>query len=1063
MNKSLHIYQASAGSGKTRTLVKEYLTLAFANQANYKNTLAITFTNKATEEMKNRVVGYLVELSEGKQAELANEIILELNNRGVDAKNFEVKKAASQVLSSILHDYSSFNISTIDSFCIRVIKSFAKELGLPIGFKLELDSESVLEKLTNSLLDNIGKDDNLTKYIEDYIVYQLNGDKTWNIDSDIKEFGKQILSEQFWKRKFITNDDVYDDKGRMLNLISGIKSLKFSVEESLKSEGKKIIDALNAENVSYGDLVGGKTGSILRYAEKLQSEVAGPPSLTMKAFDAGKSLFKVKAGCEPVVLNSLRKILDILAEKLIQYNTANAIFKTIYNIGILGDLIRLLDSYRKENRTILSTDINNFLRLIISDDVSPFIYEKVGVKLKHFMLDEFQDTSQFQWDNIKPLLVNSLSEENSSLIVGDVKQSIYRWRNGDMRLLLNGVEEDLNSFKELISKKTLKTNFRTHKEIVEFNNLFFESLKEFFEKTQEDGYSNQYLIQSYDKDVTSQDVNEKKNDGYVEINFFDDDKESELKSNEESEKRVVEILSELKEDGYKPGDVLVLVRTESDSRDISEVITKAGYSVVSALSLLLKNSSKVNFIISTLKYLADSSNKLARTEMLYNYNQFSGGTKSDLEVFDDSLDVTGKIFLELLPDEFFKPNEKPKRLPVLYNLTAYELVEHIVGIFKLNVNADPYIINFVDEVYKFSKEKESDVNSFLEYWEEKKDKLSINLPEDKNSVRVMTIHKSKGLESKVVIVPYANWEIDIDGKKDEIWASADEPPFNKASAYYIKATKEVSETLFAEDYAEEAKLVRVDNINLLYVTFTRPEERLYINVPSKRNKSIASVINAVIYADYKDRIKDNRLILGERKPREKDDDTDAAHKSYTKLKNFNSSPYYKKLFIRPSYRKLKVFENERMKIKTDNGVVVHKLLSYIMTKDDVDSALNKGLIEGIISTAEKEKFRALLLKTINSETAEKWFDGSYEVKPESDILTKDNKVLRPDRVMIKGDDAIIIDYKTGREEKKHSEQLTEYAKVLTEMGYKNVDMFLLYINDYKDEITINVKKLNGGK
>ena len=820
---------------------------------------------------------------------------------------------------------------------------------------------------------------------------------------------------------------------------------------------------LKKRDLSYGELVGGKTGSVLRYAEKLQNEVAEPPANAMKAYDSGKSLFKVNADCEPIVLSSFKNILDILAEKLIPYNTANAIFKTIYNIGILGDLIRLLESYRKDNRTILSTDINNFLRLLISDDISPFIYEKVGVKLKHFMLDEFQDTSQFQWDNIKPLLVNSLSEENSSLIVGDVKQSIYRWRNGDMRLLLNGVEDDLNAFKDLISKKTLQTNHRTHKEIVEFNNRFFESLKEFFEKTQEDGYSNQYLTQSYDKDVTRQNINEKKNDGYVEINFFDYVKDAESKSNEESEKRVVEILGELKADGYKPGDVLVLVRTAIDSRNISEVITKAGYNVVSALSLLLKNSSKVNFIISTLKYLSDSSDKLARTEMLYNFNLMNGAGKSDLEVFDDSLEKIGKVFLELLPDEFFKPGEKPKRLPVLYNLTAYELVEHIVGIFKLNVNADPYIINFIDEVYKFTQEKESDVNSFLEYWEEKKDKLSINLPEDTNSIRVMTIHKSKGLESKVVIVPYANWEVDINGNKNEIWTSTDEAPFNKASAYYIKATQKVPDTLFADDYTEEAKMIRLDNVNLLYVTLTRPEERLYLNVPVKSIKSIANSIKAVIEADYKDKIIDNRLVLGERKPCDNKDDDEANSKSFYKLDNFNSSPYYKKLFIRPSYRKLKVFENERMKIKTDNGVVVHKLLSYIIRKEDVDSALNKGLIEGVISAAEKDKFKALLLKTINSEMTEKWFDGSYEVKPESDILTKDNKVLRPDRVMIKGDDAIIIDYKTGKEEKKHSEQLTEYANVLMEMGYKNVEKFLLYINDYKEEITITVKKLNGGK
>lgn len=1058
MSKNLLIYQASAGSGKTRTLVQEYLTLAFTNPANYKNTLAITFTNKATEEMKTRVIDYLVDLSKGGQEELAIDIIKELNNRGVDTTNFDISKSASQLLSTILHDYSAFNISTIDSFCIRIIKSFAKELGLPVGFKLELDSDAVLESLTNSLLDKIGKDETLTKYIEDYIVFQLNDEKSWNIDSDIKEFGKQILSEQFWKKKLLIKDDVYDDKDRMMELISEIKKVKFSFEELLKTESKIILDLLQREGITYSTVAGGSTTSILKYCEKLQFGVFEPSKPLMKNYDSGKSFFKGDTNIEGEVMDVYKRILDVLAEKLTSYRTANVIFKTIYNIGILGDLIRLLETYRKDNRTILSTDINNFLRMLISDDISPFIYEKVGIKLKHFMLDEFQDTSQFQWDNIKPLLINSLSEENHSLIVGDVKQSIYRWRNGDMRLLLNGVEKDLQAFKGLISKKTLGINYRTHKQIVEFNNNFFENLKLHFQELDKDGSINDYLIESYEEKLTRQGHKASKSDGYVEINFFKDNKELELSSNEQSGIRVAAILNELKEDGYKPGDILVLVRSANDSLEISEVITKAGYNVVSSQSLLLKNSPKVNFIVSTLKYLSDSYNKLARTEMLYNFNLINGTGKTDLEVFDDV--TTGKLFVDLLPDEFFKEDEKPKRLPVLYNLTAYELVEHIISIFKLNNNADPYIIKFIDEVYKFTQDKDSDVNSFLEYWEDKKDEISINLPEDSNSVRVMTIHKSKGLESKVVIVPFANWEMDINGNKDQIWTSTVEAPFNKASAYYIKATKDVTDTYFAYDYSEEAKMIMLDNVNLLYVSLTRPEERLYLNVPIKSTKSIANNIQAVLEKEYIDQIKDNKLVLGERKL---NDDKGKVSKSFHKLSNFNSTPYYKKLFIRPSYRKLKVFENERMKIKTDNGVVVHKLLSYIINKDDLESALNKGLIEGVISASEKDKFKALLLKTINSDEACKWFDGSFEVKPESDILTTDNKILRPDRVMINKDDAIIIDYKTGKEEKKHSEQLTEYANVLIQMGYKNVEKYLLYINDYKDEITITVKNLNGGK
>ncbi len=1061
MTKNLHIYQASAGSGKTRTLVKEYLILAFKNHGNYKHILAVTFTNKATEEMKTRIIDYLVKLSEGREEKLAREIISELKHRGWYNNSFDISKTAAQVLSSILHDYTNFNISTIDSFCVRIIKAFAKELGLPVGFNLELDTESVLEEITASMLDSIDSDFLLSKYITDYLDSRLDDEKSWNIDKDIKEFGKQIVSENFWLRKLSSPVDVYDDKEKVLKLISEIREVKYSYENFLKSKSSSIIDLIKREGITHADLSGGSRSSILAYCEKLQKGPAEPYKTLARYFDEGRSFFKNNTSVENEVMCLYSEIIHLINTQTRSYNTANIIFKTIYNIGILGDLLRFLDSYRKKNRTILSTDINSFLRLLISDDISPFIYEKLGVKLKYFMLDEFQDTSRFQWDNLKPLIINSLSENNNSLIVGDVKQSIYRWRNGDMRLLLSGVKRDLSSFNSMISEETLNTNWRSHKQIVDFNNRFFSTLKNQFVNL--DDSSNDYMIQSYEENVTKQFISGEKIDGYVEVNLFEEDKDSGISVNEQSDKRVTEIIEEALNDGYKPGDILILVRNAKDGRAISEAITKAGYSVVSEQSLLLMSSAKVNFILNTLKYLNDNRNKLSRTEMLYNFSQIKGMNHEIADIFNDSLETNGKIFVDLMPDEFFKEDEKPKRLPVLYNLTVYELVEHIISIFGLNNSADPYIIKFLDEVNRFAQEKESDVNSFLDYWEDKKHKLSINVPENMNSVRVMTIHKSKGLESRIVIIPYANWSIDIDGTKDKIWASTPEAPFNKASAYYVKATKEAQSTYFEKDYLEESKLVRLDNVNLLYVSMTRPKDRLYLNVPVKSKSSIAESIKSAVESDYE--IKNNRLVLGERTKYIEEDKRDYDNKTrieFNQLESINSSPYFKKLFIRPSYRKLKVFGNEWLKIKTDNGVVMHKLLSYITTKYDIDSALSKGLMEGVISSSEKEKFKTLITKTIESEETGNWFDGSYDVKSESEILTADNRVLRPDRVMLKNDSAVIVDYKTGREEPKHSAQLNEYAGILSEMGYKKVIKYLLYISDNEDEINIKVKDLNGG-
>lgn len=1066
MNKNLFIYQASAGSGKTRTLVKEYLILAFSNPGNYRNILAITFTNKATEEMKSRVIEYLVKLSKAERdsniAKLGEEIVSELKARGFSHGNFNLRKTSADVLYSILHDYSNFNISTIDSFCIRIIKSFAKELGLPVGFNLELDSTAVLDELTNCLLDTIGTDEFLTKYIEDFIIYKLDEGYTWNIDKDINTIGKEIFNEQFWQRKLqMKGNDVYENKEQTKLLIDEIRKVKFSFESRMKKYADEITDIIDRNNADPKDFVGGSTTSIVKYCNKIHNGNFDEPFKTLrKRIEDGQSLFKTESDYAESVNSLFYELVNYYDLYIKAYITSDVVFKTIYNIGVFSDLLNLLNIYRKDNRTILSTDINNFLRILISDDISPFIYEKVGIKLKNFMLDEFQDTSQFQWNNIKPLIVNSLSEKNTSLIVGDVKQSIYRWRNGDMRLLLEGVERDLAGFKDVIQKNTLSVNYRSHKEIVDFNNSFFLRFRNNLADSEKHDGENEYLIKSYEENILVQENNGDKNGGYVNINFFDYAKDSELSANELSNRRVIEILEELKTDGYKPKDILVLVRTADNSRDISQVITDQGYDVVSSLSLLVKNSPKVNLILNALRFITDSSNTLARTEMLYNYSRIENTGTQLKDIFFDSKDYDGTLFQQLMPDGFFKENEKPKRLPVLNNLTSYELVEHIVSIFNLNREADPYLIKFIDEIYKYNSEKDTDSASFLGYWEEKKDEISINLPEEADSIRVMTIHKSKGLESKVVIIPYANWGLELDGKKEKIWTSTDKPPFNKASAYYINATQNAAESYFEADYSEASKMSRLDNVNLLYVSFTRPKERLYVNVPAARNASIANVIKDAVTDVYGDSVKDNRLEIGSR---DKAAAEEPAGGRLETMDYFNSTPYYKNIIIRPSYKKLKVFENEKMKVKTDKGVVVHKLLSYIIKSDDVENALNKGLIEGLINRKEKEDYSVLLNAVINDKETKEWFEDKWEVKPESDILTKEGKVLRPDRVMLKNDTAILVDYKTGKEEKEHGEQLEEYGKILAQMGYGNVYKYILYINDNNGKIEIAVKNLSGGK
>ncbi|MCU0372376.1 MAG: UvrD-helicase domain-containing protein, partial [Ignavibacteria bacterium] len=773
---NLYIYQASAGSGKTHRLVIEYLMLALRYPHNYKSTLAITFTNKATDEMKSRVIEYLVRLSAGDKTEMAKDIMKQLKSRYKLEKDFVLRDRASLVLGNILHDYTNFHISTIDSFCIKVIRSFAKELGLQIGFDIELDAKKVLKEITLKLLDKFSTDENIAQYFENYIVYKLGEGYTWKLEDDIAKIGLEIFSEDYWERRFrAVSGDVYENRESTLKHIEEIKKVKFSFENYLKTKADETIRLITDAGLNSYEYFLSKSRGALNAMEKLSSGKVEITKTVLEIINAGKDVLNIPHPQSGVINKAVAEVVSFYESNLPAYNTADAIAKNIYNIGIFSDLLALLNDYRRENRVLLSNDINNILRKLISDDISPFIYEKTGTRIRNILIDEFQDTSRFQWNNIKPLVVNTLSEKNTAFLVGDVKQSIYRWRGGDMRLLLEKVENDLNGFKDIIEKNTLSENWRSQKEIVEFNNIFF---PKFVDKVTARNGSAGFISESYVTESLRQTPDPGKKYGYVNLNFFND-KKGERSTNDESDLKVTEIISEVLNDGYEPSDILVLVRDNKDSLRISKHISSLGYSVVSEKSLLADSSPKVRMLLSLMRYISDNRDALAKTELLHLYAGMNGSCADARKIFEDS---KSGYFKSVIPGGFFRDEQKTGFRPVLNELTAFELAEHLIEIFGLADKADPYIISFLDEAYRFSKKSEDDIVSFLEYWETVRENVSVEIPENAGGIRVMTIHKAKGLQGKVVIIPYADWEIDAKGNRDSFWASADEEPFNKAPA-----------------------------------------------------------------------------------------------------------------------------------------------------------------------------------------------------------------------------------------------------------------------------------------
>jgi ATP-dependent helicase/nuclease subunit A len=1053
---NLLIYQSSAGSGKTYTLAKEYLKLAFKYNGAYKHILAVTFTNKATAEMKNRVLDFLISLSEDKNDTLKSQLIKE----GI---KIDIQSSSKLILENILHDYSNFSISTNDSFFNKVLRSFSKELKMQLGYQIEFDTIEALDEVVDKLLEEIGKDENLTKYLRDYVYANIDEDKSWDIERQIKTLGNEIFKERYWEKRLDsdlsgsalasrlnTNENMLDE------FIQVLYKLKNAFENQMKSFGDEAEKILQKNSLEISDFSYGNTGVIgyllnnIRYKKNYLPGVRAIASYEDKTKWYSKDSKKksaINTALDSGLYDLLVNTIDYYNNEKKKYYTSSEIINTIYTVGIFEDLIKHLNDYRKEKKILLQSDVSTILQSIISEDDSPFIFEKIGNTYKNFLIDEFQDTSNFHWRNFYPLIINSLSEKNTSLIVGDVKQSIYRWRGGNMKLLLNKVYEDLKSFEDNIITNNLKINRRSLENIVKFNNDFFSTAPGILASNIDDKNLSNLIKDSYD--TVEQEWLKENKGGYVNLTFIENKKDEELSREEKICERLLEIIKQCIDDGYNLRDILILVRKNDEANKIAGWLAEKQIESVSSESLLLINSPEVKLLINLLRYISDNKNDIAIAQIL----QYFADNIKDLDsIF--SKDKKSITFTDVIPDGFFKQGEKPKIKPVLNDLTVYELSEQLINIFNISENPDPYIIKLQNVIYEYTKKENTDLTGFLDYWDEHKGEFSITIPEEADAIKIMTIHKAKGLQSRVVIIPFANWKMEIDGAKDSIWVSSDVTPFDSTPAYLVKAKQSLKETYFDGDYSEECVLTKLDNLNLLYVAFTRPEERLYAIVPGNERNRISSLIcNVFENSDFlKQNLKDNIFEHGEKLK------TGAKKQNAAllteRLSTYISSDWYKKITIKPKHKKLKIKSDKRFVFKTNWGNIIHEAFSHIGSKDDVEKAVSKLYYDGLISAEQKETLVNQFKNIFRDENMQKWFSEDAKVMVESEILLNDGSVLRPDRVIIDNDKATVIDFKTGIEKDEHINQIVRYGEILLQMGYKNIEKYLLYIGEGDFDIKI---------
>ncbi len=1094
--KKLLIYKASAGSGKTHMLTQEYLKLAFQHPEKYKNILAVTFTNKAADEMKERILKELNNLYvNGNQSEHYNTI----SKTYPTWSENKIKEQAHTIRTNILHNYSLFSVSTIDSFVQKVIRSFSYEIGVHSGYKVELETDKVLSDLTEILYKQIDSNPNLLEWLIKYAEYKMDDGKNWDFRSEIHELGKEIFKERF---QFFAKE--LSEKGNIHQVLKDFYKELISIRNSFKNKMQNIgLQAIKViENTGIQtDSLGQKFKFICNYlCKKLVKPSTHndfePNKTVLEALESIENWYAKKANYQ--IISQIESVHSPLTECI--YNAVSEYNKNFENylnaivtlanyhaFGLLNEISNLLPKYRDENNLLLISDTTLLLKEIIGDNDAPFIYEKIGNRYQNILIDEFQDTSGFQWENFKPLIINSIAEGMQNLIVGDVKQSIYRWRGGDWKLLLQTVEEQIGS--QNIENQTLDTNWRSRKNIIDFNNSLFKiapelASYEFSGATSQEGLqnANEYsymLLKAYSDGYQLLPKEKEKKGGRVKIKFYAVEKSIDMTKawHREMQDDLAESIDFLlKNKNYTPTDIAILVRKNSEAREVTHQLLQYlssnpsafQYDIISEESLLIAKSASVRLIISMLNCMFDNKQDIFLANLILEIENLKNNQSNSYD----------SIFqFNHAPDQKQDLLKKIENLKeITQQMSLFEQVEEIITAFGLNNYSEehPYIRSFQDVILSFTKNKSSDLGNFLEWWEEEKFKFNIQLSDKQNAVKVLTIHKSKGLAFNVVIVPYVDWKLENTSTwtAPTLWAKTENELFKIFSYLPIKYQKILSQTQYKNDYFEEKLFQYMDSLNALYVALTRPYQELLLFMPfmEQRDKiqSVADLIYASIVQSSESQIVENKHYIAlspfynaqtkefildmnyneiDDAPYKKPDEI-----STILLQNYLSSSWKEKLSIKTHSDNYFIEKNEHRQEKINYGILMHEILSKIHFSNDLESAVQEILYTGKISVAERIFILNKLKQIVLHSEIKDFFTTKYQIKTEAEILTIEGEKKIPDRLLISENELIVLDFKFGSPRQEHIAQVQEYKNLLqsiNEFKNKKIIGYLFYAEDLR--------------
>lgn len=1035
------ILNASAGSGKTYQLAYKYVSdvLGSENERGdfdataYRRIIAVTFTNKATEEMKSRILRQIHTLAAGEGSDY-----LAMLMRDTGKSEQELRRRAKRVRTAILHDYSRFTILTNDTFFQRILRAFIKELGIELNYSLELDTAPILSKSADAVIGDISSDRELYDWVMEMAKDRIEAGEKWNIRDGILLLHNELFKE--YTKEAIAHAT---DKKELKRIVFGFAAKAEKAVDELRATAQKAIDTVAEAGLSESDFKRGTIGYLAKVAAgsldlptKTVAALAGgtPDAWFAKTRKATPDMLAVAQAIQPL-FDKVCADIPAVAEFA---NSRTILLQNYRSFALLNDLYRKSLEICREENTMLLSETKHIISQFITENDTPFIYEKVGNRFDRYMIDEFQDTSLGEWRNFLPLLRNAMSqcEDISVLLVGDIKQSIYRWRGSDWNILGSIAPDELGRGDTEI--ETLGCNYRSLPTIVEFNNMIFDravtldnaELNTMLETARSQSkISGETYAHLHDTLLRAYAGHRQKpqrkctNGGYVNITVCSDEPD------------IVGRVKSIIDKGYRPCDITVLVRSKNDGYEIARRLLSVKdegdpryrFDVMTQEALKLGNSPAVAFIIAILRLAVNRRDKLSLA--IYDrYRKdcdFTAQLTDEENAFLDSLRV-------MSPEEAFE-NIVMKYSPEKEGQTAYVQALH-------------------ETVVKFCASRVADIALFLKWWDESGDGKSVNVERSESAIEIMTVHKAKGLENKVVIIPYCKWDLNPSAnsgwKKNTIWA---EPSANSGidglGTFPVSFNKAVADSAFAEGFYAETVYSHVDAINLLYVALTRAAEQLHVFIPERATKQktagrfICDALPADGFVEHED---GTRVCeFGENTPPEPFDKK-PNESMQVRLDEYTSSPVNLRLRL-PSARYFE--EGEQVRITPRNmGISLHRVFENAASRDDIAAAIRQMVIDGVLSDDEAAALTTRIEQTLANTVAGEWFDGDWTlVRRENNIIVPAHGMLRPDRVMIRGRQAVVVDYKFGKAESSHAGQVAEYADMLRSMGYDDVRGYIWYV------------------